>query len=113
MLITGPLDVGGTLVEVEVPKRVEVEEGTRVVLTWDDAAVTELTATELRGACQCASCREPSGRAQTEAVLSGPIEVKIAETRLVGGYALNFVFAPDGHGTGIYSFDALRALGGP
>ncbi|MBT8250350.1 MAG: DUF971 domain-containing protein, partial [Acidimicrobiia bacterium] len=29
---------------------------------------------------------------------------------LVGAYAINFGFAPDGHHTGIYSFDSLRAL---
>ncbi len=96
---------------MEVPDRIEVEGGTVVVLTWEDDTTTRLTAPQLRAACQCAGCREPSGMAQTETVLASPIAVTITDTRLVGGYALNFVFAPDGHGTGIYSFDALRSLG--
>jgi DUF971 family protein len=96
---------------VDVPKRIEVEDGSRVLLTWEDDATTTLSAPQLRGACQCAGCREPEGAAQTRAVLSGTVPVTIAETSLVGGYALRFVFVPDGHGTGIYSFDALRALG--
>ncbi len=100
-----------TLPRVDVPKRIEVEEGTRVVLTWEDDSVTDLTARQLRAACQCAGCREPAGMTQTEAVLGSPVGVTITETKLVGGYALSFVFSPDGHGTGIYSFDALRGLG--
>jgi DUF971 family protein len=48
---------------------------------------------------------------RTTAVLAGPVAVTIAEAKLVGGYAINFVFAPDGHGTGIYPFTGLRSLG--
>ena len=95
---------------MDVPARIEVEEGERVVLTWEDGTTTELTAPELRAACQCAACREPSGEAQTAAVLGGPLPVRIDEAKLVGGYAINFVFTPDGHGTGIYPFEVLRAL---
>jgi DUF971 family protein len=35
----------------------------------------------------------------------------IAEARLVGSYGINFTFSPDGHHTGIFTFDQLRALG--
>lgn len=100
----------GTLSAVDVPDRIEVEDGARVTITWDDGAVTELGAGELRAACPCATCREPYGRARTEAVLAGPIEVTITDTRLVGGYALGFVFGPDGHRTGIFPFGLLRSL---
>ena len=57
---------------MDVPKRIEVEEGTRVVLTWEDDTTTELTAAGLRAACQCATCREPSGIVQTQAVAGRP-----------------------------------------
>lgn len=93
-----------------VPQRIEVIDGELVELTWEDGLVTELDAATLRGACQCAVCREPAGEAATEAVLAGPVPVKIAGAELVGGYALQFVFEPDGHGTGIYPFTALREL---
>ena len=95
---------------MEVPDRIEIDDGTDVVLTWADGVVTHLTAAALRAACQCATCREPAGLERTTAVLAGPDRVTITEARLVGGYAINFVFAPEGHGTGIYPFTALRAL---
>ena len=38
-----------------------------------------------------------------------PADVKVLEVRTVGRYALQFTFS-DGHATGIYSFDKLRAL---
>ena len=95
---------------MDVPARIEIEEGEHVTLTWEDGSVTELTAAQLRAACQCASCREPDGEAQTAAILAGPVPVKISEAKLVGGYAINFVFSPDGHGTGIYPFEVLRVL---
>ncbi len=102
---------GGTLVAVDVPERIEIEEGSRVIITWDDGGVTEATAAELRAGCPCAACREPDGRERTEAVLGGPVEVTIADSRLVGGYALGLVFSPDGHSSGIFPFDVLRRLG--
>lgn len=96
---------------MDVPDRIEVSDATRVVLTWDDGTATELDATGLRAACQCATCREPAGQERTAAVLAGPESVTIEDVSLVGGYAMSFVFGPDGHGTGIYPFDVLRRLG--
>jgi DUF971 family protein len=96
---------------VDVPERIEIEGGTDVVLTWADGAETRLSASELRAACQCAACREPDGVERTAAVVNGPVPVTIAEAKLVGGYAVNFVFSPEGHGTGIYPFTVLRTLG--
>jgi ATP-binding protein involved in chromosome partitioning len=100
----------GNLAGVEVPARIEIEDGTRVVLAWEDGTVAELTASQLRAECRCAACREPEGAALTDAVVAGPVPVTITDARLVGGYAVSFVFAPDGHGTGIFSFDLLRSL---
>jgi len=104
----GPADV----VTGRIPSRVEVEEQSRVVLTWEDGEQTTLSASQLRGACHCATCREPAGMEKTRLVLAGPVPVTITDTRIVGGYALTFVFGPDGHGTGIYPYDRLYDLGG-
>jgi DUF971 family protein len=95
---------------VDVPARIEIEDGERVVLAWEDGATTVLTARRLREACACATCREPSGEAATRAVLAGGSPIRIADAQLVGAYALNFSFEPDGHHTGIYPFDVLRTL---
>jgi ATP-binding protein involved in chromosome partitioning len=95
---------------MEVPARIEIEDGTRVLLAWEDGSVAELTASQLRAECRCAACREPEGAARTNAVVAGPVPITITDARLVGGYAVSFVFGPDGHGTGIFSFDLLRSL---
>lgn len=93
------------------PLRIEVSNKTTVAIEWDDGTTNTLDAAELRRACMCAGCREPAGEQATAAVLAGELPVTIEEARLVGGYAITFVFGPDGHGTGIYPFDALRSLG--
>jgi len=95
---------------MDVPGRIEIEEGTRVLITWEDDEITTLTARQLRRACPCAECREPDGHARIDAVLGGPAPVTISDATLVGGYALGFTFAPDGHSTGIFSFDVLKGL---
>jgi DUF971 family protein len=92
------------------PQRIEVVEGARVEITWDDGIESTYTARDLRAACQCAWCREPGGRAELEALLAGDEPITISDTSLVGGYALRFVFGPDGHGTGVYPLEDLRAL---
>jgi DUF971 family protein len=96
--------------EIPVPEKIEVEAGSTVTLTWEDGSVSVLSAPQLRAACQCASCREPAGEEATRLVLGGLEPVTIREAGLVGGYAINFVFGPDGHGTGIFPFVELRAL---
>ncbi len=96
---------------MEVPARIEVEGGERVALTWPDGAHQELTARVLRAACPCATCRDPAGAERAKLTLGGPVPVTITDAKLVGDYAINFVFAPDGHHTGIFSFDYLRTLG--
>ena len=96
--------------DMPVPARIEVDGGASVTLTWDDGSMSVFTAAELRGACQCASCREPTGQEATRLVLGGAAPVTIEDTALVGGYALSFVFGPDGHGTGIYPFVELKHL---
>ncbi len=92
------------------PQRIEVNEGTRVDITWDDGTETGYPARQLRAACMCAGCREPAGQAALQALLAGDDPITITETALVGGYALRFVFGPDGHGTGVYPLEDLRAM---
>ncbi len=92
------------------PQRIEVVEGARVEITWDDGTESSYGARDLRAACMCATCREPSGRAALDAILAGTDQVTIIDTSLVGGYALRFVFGPDDHGTGVYPLEDLRAM---
>lgn len=87
--------------------------GSTVMLSWGDGLSAELSAADLRAACECAACREPAGAVAIRALLDSGQEITVTEAHLVGNYAVTFTFAPDGHGTGIYPFDRLRSLSVP
>ena len=96
---------------METPSRIEVEAGTRIVLTWEDGSETTISAGDLRAGCLCADCRSEEGARRKQAMLSRPDDIRVESAALVGDYAINFRFSPDAHGTGIFSFDHLRELG--
>jgi len=95
---------------LDVPEKIEVNDGRAVVITWSDGMVQTITAPELRGACMCAACREDAGAQVTASLLEQPDQIRISAAALVGAYAINFGFAPDNHSTGIYAYDSLRAM---
>ena len=93
--------------EIPEPVRIEVIEGERLEIAWADGATTKMTAPEVRSFCQCAECREQHPEQRTVAVHEG---ARIASASLVGSYAINFVFTPDGHSSGIFPFVDLRRV---
>ncbi len=97
---------------METPEKIEIKGGKILSLTWGDGSTQDISASELRSACMCATCREATGARATAAVLEHPAQIEITGATLVGAYAINFGFAPDNHHTGIYSFDSLRAMTG-
>lgn len=93
-----------------VPKAIRRRaEGLEV--TWDDVGdVRMLPYRALRLACPCAGCvDEMSGRLLLDPA-SVPDDIGIASLALVGAYGLRIRWS-DGHGTGIYTFPQLWALG--
>ena len=80
-----------------------------MLLVWDNGTEQRFTARELRAACPCAACSEPDGAQRVAVLLTGPIEVEIGDAELVG-YGINLTFRPEGHRTGIFSYDYLRSL---
>lgn len=92
-------------VSVAEPLRIEVIDGAELHIEWADGATTSLTAPELRAACPCAGCGAVPGPDRTPAAFS---EATVDAADLVGSYGVSFVFGPDGHSTGIYSFSELR-----
>ena len=96
---------------MKVPLRIEVEERSRVTLTWDDRTTT-LEASVLRQACACADCRSEPGMRRKAALVAGTTPITIDHAELKGAYAISFTFGPDLHGTGIFTWDQLRELGG-
>lgn len=91
---------------VPEPLRIEVAGGARLEIEWSDGATTSMSAAEVRAFCQCAGCRELSLDQRTAEIHSA---ATIDGAALVGSYAVNFVFGPDGHSTGIYPFAELKA----
>jgi len=87
------------------PLRIEVIEGAEIDIEWADGARTSMSAPELRAACPCAACGTRPAEDRTVAAFQN---ATIDAADLVGSYGVSFVFGPDGHSTGIYSFTDLR-----
>jgi DUF971 family protein len=81
-----------------------------VRIEWDTAGHVWLyPARELRLACPCAACvEEMTGRRLLQPEAVHP-DVRPESLALVGAYGLGIRWS-DGHDTGIYTFELLRAL---
>lgn len=85
-------------------------DGRTLSVLWQDGHANEFDVRDLRLACRCALCvEEMSGQPllDPKSVRPDVIPRTIAS---VGNYAITISWN-DGHSTGIYSFDYLRALG--
>lgn len=90
------------------PRRIRrLDDG--IEIDWDGAGHrAHVAARSLRLACPCAACvDEMSHRALLDPA-SVPSDVRPVTLELVGGYGLRVRWS-DGHDTGIYTFQWLRA----
>ena len=80
-----------------------------LLIEWDATGHEAFyPARDLRLACPCAACvDEMSGRPLLEPA-TVPADVRPLSLALVGAYGLKVQWS-DGHGTGIYTFQRLRA----
>ena len=77
---------------------------------WEDGPRHDFDVRDLRLACSCAVCiEETSGRAILDPK-SVPPDITPRVISSVGNYAITISWS-DGHSTGIYSFEHLRAIG--
>ena len=77
---------------------------------WENGNRNDFDVRDLRLACRCAMCvEEMSGRPLLDPKSVRP-DVTPRTITSVGNYAITFNWN-DGHSTGIYSFEHLRALG--
>jgi DUF971 family protein len=81
--------------EVHIPDRT-------LTIQWGDGHRSVYSFDLLRKECPCAVCREIRQAAKDD-----PFQV-VTSAEKVGLYALRFTWS-DGHDTGIYSYDYLRA----
>ena len=95
------------------PTRLELI-GTEVALVWSDGTEQFISMEKLRAASPSAENtgqRDLLGKKIGGANQKHFPGVTVKDWRMVGGYSIQFEFS-DGHNTGLYSFDYLRALDG-
>jgi DUF971 family protein len=93
--------------------RFDYDETNRALLIeWGDGAEQRIPFAKLRQACPCAVCKGEMGRPGRFDVKPAldPGEDELADINLVGLYGLGMRWG-NGHDTGIYTFEYLRALG--
>ncbi|MCB1162871.1 MAG: DUF971 domain-containing protein [Candidatus Krumholzibacteriia bacterium] len=80
-----------------------------VEIVWADGHTSLYPARYLRLNCRCAVCVDEVSGVPLLDPASVPEDVHPVSLQLVGRYAVQPIFS-DGHGTGIFSFDHLRAI---
>ena len=83
----------------------------RLEITWADGHESAYGYEFLRWRCPCATCAGEMGHPGQLQFVSAlrPEQYDLASIEIVGQYAVRPIWA-DGHDTGIYAFDRLRAL---
>jgi DUF971 family protein len=84
---------------------VEVERATEVRVTYDDGVTAVFPVRELRQACPCAGCR---GRRDQGLDAFAGDAVTVLDAELHGNWGISIRWS-DGHDTGIYAWEHLRA----
>ncbi|MGH9385672.1 MAG: DUF971 domain-containing protein [Vicinamibacterales bacterium] len=98
---------GNAFVPVEVGRANEHD----VRIRWADGHESVYRATDLRLACPCAVCAQQSAapqRGQIRVLPAGVRTVRPLRIELVGLFGIR-VHWSDGHSSGIYGFEVLRA----
>jgi ATP-binding protein involved in chromosome partitioning len=91
------------------PRKTERLADGGLAILWSDGHRATYSAKPLRLACRCAHCEDEWTGERRLAAASVPDDVKLLDVRPVGRYGLQ-LFWSDGHSTGIYTFDRLRAM---
>ena len=92
----------------DLPANLAVFPGGELAVVWGDGHESYFDPYRLRCACPCASCvDEMTGQKILRDELV-PRDVRILEIEPVGRYALSIRWS-DGHDTGIYIFQKMRA----
>ena len=99
------------------PTQLSISDEGDLNIQWNDGVHHSIPLQVLRKACPCASCREKMQNEVNSTPELLPVlaveetrPLKIQAMRTVGNYAYAIAFS-DGHDTGIYTIEFLRALG--
>ena len=99
------------------PTDLKLADDETLLVTWADGQVRRYAIADLRKQCPCANCREKRMAEEKEPPTLLPVlpmseaqPLKLLGMQPMGNYAYVLAFN-DGHDTGIYTFEFLRALG--
>jgi DUF971 family protein len=98
---------------MQAPSNIQVI-GDEVAIAWADGAESFIRQDLLRRASPSAENqgeRDVFGNQYGGAGTADHSGVRVTSWEQVGNYAIRFAFS-DGHGTGLYTYDYLRKLGG-
>ena len=91
------------------PVHVDLEREVGLTITWDDDRVSRFGLEELRVNCPCAECRGLRDRGeQAWPRPTSPQPLRATDAELVGAWGVSLRWN-DGHTTGIFTWDTLRA----
>lgn len=93
------------------PLRIHADRGAGILsIDWADGHHSDYGFTALRWMCPCAFCRGEAGSPgwlDSKPTLT-PDQVRLVDVQLIGQYAIEPTWG-DGHHTGYYAFESLRA----
>jgi DUF971 family protein len=95
--------------DTTTPTAIEQTGPAELRITWRDGHESAYFVSELRRACPCASCVDEFTGERVLRPEDVSDDVRPIRLEPVGRYALQFQWS-DGHATGIYPFELLRAL---
>lgn len=83
-----------------------------IEITWSPGEVARYPTKLVRGSCGCAGCVDERTGVRTLDVDAVPDDIDIVSMSPVGRYALHIAWS-DGHDSGFFTWERLRALGQP
>jgi len=91
------------------PANIDLDRANGLTIEWDDGVVSRFELEELRVNCPCAECRGLRDRGEPAwPKANSPRPLRAEDAEFVGAWGLRVTWN-DGHGTGIYVWEVLRA----
>jgi ATP-binding protein involved in chromosome partitioning len=91
------------------PTRIVPFPNGEIAIAWENGEESYLAARELRLACSCARCVDETTGVKRLRDDEVPADVRPVALHPVGNYGIAIAWS-DGHDTGIYTFETLRAI---
>lgn len=96
------------------PKKITRTEKNSLEIVWNDDVKSEIDIKKLRDECPCVHCKGESVIFDSYIPIKSPFKAagfyEIDKIDKIGNYAVQILWK-DGHNTGIYSWEILKALG--